>query len=177
MNIAIWDLDNCLSSDEWRIPLIRWDEKDLEKRYLAYHDECDIDLPANLLVFNAMRMITAPLFFTARPESVRRKTEEWIKHNLKVESPIVLMREEHNRGGAVEIKRMMFMKLILSLAAKHFKNLDTGEGEVDQQIDITNIIAFDDRLDIVEMYHALGIRAQQLKIHDVCAMTPPGANV
>lgn len=161
LRIALWDLDNCLADDEWRIPFIDWSATNPDKRYDPYHMRCGEDVPRNVRMFHALSAAAVPVFCTARPESVRSTTQQWIRGKLgrSMAHPAerLLMRRNGEHLPSVELKRVMAKRL-----------LDAG-----------NIVvaAFDDRQDVVEMYRALGIPAARLWIHDACAMTNPNQEI
>lgn len=154
MKCIIWDLDNCVSNDDWRIRLI---DHSLEggARWAAYHAACGADKPVNLDVFDAMRELhfdATPVFITGRPESVRETTRAWIRRHLHVHDPEIMM-----RGGDL-VENSVALKRRHALALK-------GRGALP-------ILAFDDRQDMVEMYRSIGIRAVVLRAHE--DMSPHG---
>lgn len=152
--IALWDLDNCLADDEWRIPKIDWSATKPELRYAAYHADAIRDRPGNLAAFRAVSAAARPAFCTARPEAVRMRTARWIRDALGERAPELHMRARHDHRSAVAIKA----------------------GFVDRIRRATNekiAFAFDDREDVVEMYRARGIPAVILKIHNTTADAPP----
>ena len=112
MNYALWDLDNCLANDAWRIPFIDWREGlTPDQRYAEYHRCCGRDQPGNVSAFNAVRLFAEPVFFTARPESVRATTVDWIERHLAVARPLVLMRRDGEHTPSAELKRAMVWRL------------------------------------------------------------------
>jgi hypothetical protein len=154
---AIWDLDNCLSDDRARIPLINWDATNPDERYKEYHRACDQDPPGNLEIFGQVGASFTPIFLTARPVWVRPTTVAWIKKHLDIDNPTLLMRNVHDHRASVDLKRGMVEDL-----AMHY------------DVPLSQIVeAFDDRPDIVRMYCKLGIDGQLLKIHDHCAYERP----
>ena len=161
MKYVIFDLDNCLADDRARIPLIKWEEKHPDKRYAEYHRDVSKDPVGNYTTFQAAMLVETPIFMTARPHSVGRsnvrlQTLEWIKENLGVEDPILLMRNVGDHRPSVELKRSQLAHL------------------ADWEVKLEDIVyAFDDRADIVAMYREHGIMAEVLAIHDVCAYKPP----
>lgn len=159
MPYSIFDLDNCLSDDEWRLNLIDFTKENLDERYEEYHKCCGRDKTNERtlnVLFRTFQTCT-PVFFTARPAEYREVTSDWIKHNLHIEHPILYMREwNDHRHGAV-LKEGMLKKFTANFVPDNH----------------AISLAFDDRLDIVEMYRSNGIEARQLKIHDRCALTPP----
>jgi len=155
---AIWDLDNCLSDDRARIPLIDWPQTNPEERYGVYHAACFDDPVGNFAVF--ARYLDAghvPVFLTARPARRRTETLAWIAARLNCREPILMMRNNGDNRPSVELKREMLHSLPeYGVALKDV------------------VAAYDDRPDVVAMYKKEGIAgAAVLAIHDVCAYTPP----
>lgn len=158
MNYAIFDLDNCLSDDRARIPLIRWGEANPDLRYAEYHAGCGDDPIGNWAKFAAVTEARGlrPVFMTARPADVQQQTLLWIEERLGVERPILLMRNCGDRRRSVDVKQEQLSWL------RHW------------DIDINAVsIAYDDHPDIVQMYRDNGIHAEQLRIHDLDAYNPP----
>lgn len=161
---AIFDLDNCLADDRARIPLINWAATDPDERYALYHSRCSEDPVGNLAKFRDVATVpgeqivgATPVFFTARPDAIRGATITWIKHCLGVTPQWLFMRSAGDHRHSVELKRDMLAEF---LRISHHSADDI-------------IVAFDDRLDVVQMYQKEGIEAQVLAIHDVSAYAPP----
>lgn len=155
MEFSIWDLDNCVSDDEWRIKFVDWTKTNGDERYAEYHRRCFADRPGNVAVFKAIAARTVPLFFTARPENVRKSTVAWLREQLGVRDPIVKMRPMGDGRSSPVLKLEMLDEMFL------------------QRAEI--FCAFDDRMDVVAAYRARGIPATLLAIHATCAMTPPNS--
>lgn len=157
MKIAIWDLDNCLADDRWRIEFIDWAQTNPDKRYDKYHMLCGQDAPGNVSLFAAVSAQATPVFCTARPECVRGTTVRWLRNNLPQHhasyASLLLMRATGDHLPSVRLKHYMLTTL-------------RAQGH-------TIAAAFDDREDVVRMYREHGVAAARLWIHDVCAMTPP----
>lgn len=158
MKAVIFDLDNCLADDAWRIKLTDWSQTNPEKRYALYHSACRKDKtnPVSLGVFNRFKDTHRIFFFTARPVDVEEETRHWIDCNLTHEYNLI-MRNKGDHRPSVQLKREM----VASLPEYGVNHNDEVE------------CAYDDREDIVAMYREQGIPATVLKIHDVCAYTPP----
>lgn len=157
MKAVIFDLDNCLADDAWRIKLIDWSQTNPGERYALYHSACRKDKtnPVSLGVFNRYKDTHRLFFFTARPVGVEEETRHWIECNLTHEYNLI-MRNNGDHRPSVQLKREM----VASLPEYGVKVEDIAH-------------AYDDREDIVAMYRELAIPATVLKIHDVCAYTPP----
>jgi hypothetical protein len=97
-----------------------------------------------------------PVFFTARPDSVRAKTAEWIERELQVKMPWLYMRMKGDQRPSVEVKRDMLRGFI-----------DAGIFKKDIAF------AYDDRTDILQMYRDEGVSAYHMCIHDLDAYNPP----
>lgn len=158
---AIWDLDNCLANDEWRIALIDWKQEDIDLRYQRYHEVCGDDQPGNDDLFHkSVAAGLIPIFLTARPVTYLQQTEAWLSKHFSPlpEGYILCMRGPGDGRSSVECKRQMLREIFLSHQI------------LPQQI----IAAHDDRRDVLQMYkQEMVFDVYQTKIHDSCAMTPP----
>lgn len=158
---VIFDLDNCISDDGWRIDKIDWSKSVEEGRYDAYHAAASEDKPGNLGILRHHVYLGRELvFLTARPVAFYRATCEWLARHLGLDDTstyTLLMREPGDHRPSVELKRAM-------LDILHHYNLPI------QSI----VAAYDDRPDVVEMYAAAGIPgARQLWVHKLDAYAPP----
>lgn len=155
---VIFDLDNCLFDDGWRIPLIKWDATDIDERYEDYHRAMVGDRTGSLEAYRGcMSAGMVPIFLTARPLRFREQTVMLIDKLLGPIQYVLIMRNNNDHRRSVEVKSWM---------------LDTLH---DYDIELNQIKrAFDDRQDIIDMYISRGIKdSTRLWIHDICAMTPP----
>jgi hypothetical protein len=142
----ILDLDNCISDDGWRIQYIDWSTDDPDERYRKYHDGMKCDKFANAHLLDTSQSI---IIFTSRPERYRSNTENWLAaHNIKFVE--LCMRPHDDHRPSLQLKASF-----LAVNTRHIT------------------CAYDDRPDIVEMYRLNGIQAEVVKIHDICAYTPP----
>lgn len=151
--IIILDLDNCIANDEWRIPKIQWQFPDAMRRYHSYHSLSCLDEVGNQDLIEESKKHEI-FIFTARPNLYRPQTEEWLKRK-GIEYKDLFMRENYDPRNSVILKRDMLHQLV----AYHNKEYE----------DI--LCAYDDRIDIVDMYKKEGIKAQIRSIHNVCAIT------
>lgn len=145
--LSIWDLDNCLSNDGWRIRFIDVSQQDVDDKFREYHSRCAHDNVGNLELFQALTANTLPVFITSRPNEVRAQTRDWIHRKLDKPTYILLMRPDRNHKPSLVLKR----RAVEALLSTH----------------PPIVSAFDDRHDIVNMYRELGLNAAQLWIHDV----------
>lgn len=169
---VIFDLDNCLSDDRARIPLIEWDKKG-NARYNAYHAPCAQD-PTSAHTMDVFELHRSqgmtPIFMTGRPNVHRKDTIEWLNRNFNVyisegrylskSHSILLMRGEGDERPSVEIKDEQLEYLL--------EMYDIGPDKI--------LMAYDDRPEICAMYMNHGIKAEQLYIHTLDAYTPPNPN-
>jgi hypothetical protein len=167
-SFAIFDLDNCIADDAWRIPFVAWSAADSGKRYDVYHRACGGDKPGNLEKLAAhIEAGDVIMFLTGRPTAVREQTRVWIDAQLRALRSTgaitvqptfhLLMRRDGDERSSVSIKRDQ----LLSLRVDWELQIDRCTG------------AYDDREDIVEMYRNSGVNASVLRIHDVDAYSPP----
>lgn len=159
MNVVLIDIDNCVSNDGWRIPRIDWAKTD-DDRYHDYHTLAPFDEPGNLhIIRDALRQKINLAFLTARPVTYSALTQEWLLRmtGLRRFQYDLFMRSRGDSRPSVAIKRQQ-LNWLLGLHDLQIKDI---------------VGAFDDHAGIVEMYQSLGIPAQRLAIHDVCAYTNP----
>lgn len=158
---VIWDLDNCLSDDRGRLTLIDWDLRD-DARWARYHEHAANDEPNPNAVELFQKQEAAgliPIIFTGRPAINEHMTDLWINKHLLPRRPVFkVMRAQGDTRSAVALKAHMF-GLCERIGLFH-RNQVAG--------------AFDDRLDVIEMYRYLGIsNAAMIRANDLCAYTRP----
>lgn len=159
--LTIWDLDNCLADDAWRVPFIDWTQPDPDKRYAAYHAPCGLDamFEHNADIFRAWAAAGAlPVFCTGRPESVYVPTRDWIEAKLGInvdERGTLLMRPDGNKLPTAELKRTM----LTHVRARWPGHLIAH--------------AFDDHDGVLDVYREHAVPAMKLFIHSVDAYNPP----
>lgn len=147
-NIVLFDIDNCISSDSWRLYTIIPDCKDNDKKYKEYHTLAPFDAPnhANVAILTKhFREGREVVLVTSRPEWIRRATDLWLfSHGIKHDK--LLMRPEGDYKRSKDLKPFLLKQ---------------------NGIDPANVLcAYDDRADVLEAYAALGIDAKKLCIHD-----------
>jgi len=139
MNVAIFDLDGCLSNDRHRVELIPdWE---------SYHKQLLNDRPANLETFRR-HTHQHILFVTARPIEYHSATSQWINKNLAPlpESFEILMRPKGDGSPSPALKCRMVAEWLTH--------------EPNAQI----VAAYDDREDVVTAYRAEGYPARLLNL-------------
>jgi hypothetical protein len=152
--IIICDIDNCISLDAWRqqliIPSGQFDRAHNWSKYHAYHlasakDEAHF-IPE---MEDAMRRRTDVYFFTAMPEYYRRLRTNWfIRNGKRPSNDHIYMRANYDMRSSVDVKRDMTKFLI-------------------DQLGHHNIyLAYDDRMDVLEMYaKEFGIKPIHRSLH------------
>ena len=132
--IRIVDLDSTVSDDRWRLWMIDPMKEDNFEKYYPYHSFCDQDKPINRHIVDESPV---PVFFlTARPESVRGKTQKWLKENgFKCQG--LLMRSDSDTSSSVDFKKSIATELLQIFKIES---------------------AYDDRFDIIKMYDSLNIK-------------------
>lgn len=153
--LRILDVDNVLSDDEWRIPLIKWERSCPTERYHDYHLASAFDHAKNhrLLSEHSDRNI----LFTAMPERYRALRVLWFNVS-RIGYGQLFMRADDDHRPSDLVKRDMLFSL--------FK-----QGVTHADIEL----ACDDRTDVLDMYMLHGIsNVQVVRIHDSCAYTKPG---
>ena len=140
---VIFDLDGCISDDRERLPLIDHSKDDPWKEY---HDKCHCDPLINGHLVSIGKHLAVPIIFTLRPESVRRKTEWWLKNVAGMPTEFLFMRKEDEHcTPSVELKENYLRKLE---QAFHPAPLEI-------------VLALDDQRDILDMYESFGIKTIQ----------------
>jgi hypothetical protein len=154
MSIIILDLDNCIADDRHRIPHIRWKMLDPDRRYHDYHMLSAWDEPGNHDLWQDTPHDI--VVFTARPVAFSTMTREWLRRQ-GIRPREILMRNPNDHRPSVALKRTQLLWLTSYYGVK-----------------LTDIAAaYDDRLDVVEMYRDRGLHAEVRAIHDLCAYTRP----
>lgn len=144
---VIVDLDNCISDDRNRIPLIDWSKKGAA-RYKAYHSACGQDTcVVHEGISKALNLADRVVVITARPEAHRLETLSWL-HKNGLRASVLLMREDGDERSSVDVKK---------------SHLDSFPAYGLSKEDV--LIAFDDRSEILEMYRSMGIPVCRVAIH------------
>lgn len=148
--VVIVDLDNCISDDKWRVPLI-CAEKDLHdpERYYKYHSKCGFDDAKNEWLWRGVDYDV--IIFTSRPDDYRSETLEWLKAN-GVKHKGLYMRPAKNFAPCVELKRTFLRN------AAYFY----GRERI--------LKCVDDRDDVLEMYAAEGYKTEKVCINEGYAL-------
>ncbi len=140
---VIFDLDGCVSDDEWRLNLIK---SSGQGKWDSYHDALGSD---EVIKFSAYLIQlyrdhgVGIVFCTARPEKTRATTEVWLATRLGMATCDygLIMRQEGDKRTSPEYKAEALTKLL-------------ALGEV--------LAAFDDRYDVVSVYKKDGVHAAML---------------
>jgi hypothetical protein len=144
--VAIFDIDGCISDDEWRRGRIPEGAKAFQD-YAHYHAACGQDAVLEFggkVLLDHIRANDFIAFITARPLDVAKETCEWIVAQFAIQPNkdfMILMREPGENASAVDVK-----KRLLEYVSIYCK--DTGRKVC---------AAYDDRADIIEMYRQNGI--------------------
>lgn len=153
---VIFDCDNVLSDDSWRIPFIRWDiQGNMDLRYRDYHLASAFDVPGNRAIIKHVRAEDV-IIFTAMPEEYRRLRHLWFNHN-RIGFNKIYMRPTGNHSHSADAKREMLHKF--------YQDFGVNADNV--------FCAYDDREDVVEMYRDENVDATLISIHNVSAYKPP----
>lgn len=154
MSFIILDLDNCIADDEWRIPRINWQHKDPMRRYHDYHSLSGFDRAGNKDLFQKTKHDI--IILTARPVHYAPITMEWLNRQ-HIKPFALIMRNNDDHVPSVDLKRKQMGWLT------HLYNIDVKD----------IVCAYDDRMDVVEMYLQHGVIAEVRSIHDTCSYTNP----
>lgn len=151
------DIDNCISDDGWRIPLIDWSNPDPFMRYHEYQIRSPQDLPGNTDLFLGHK--GRIFLLTSRPLSYRPVTLLWL-HAVGVPFEAILMRNNNDHRSSVDVKRSQLLSL------------------PEYGVEMKDIVcAYDDRPEICAMYREHGLHAKVRSIHSVCAYVNPHTGV
>lgn len=150
--IVIFDCDNVIADDGWRIPMIKRTDN-VWNRYHNYHLASAYDNVGNrhLLHGAAHRSI---YIFTAMPEHYRHLRELWFNHR-RIPYTKLVMRPDNDHRPSVELKRSMLLDLF------------------DRGFSPAHIAAaYDDRPDVVAMYRKYDVNASVVRIHSLSYAQP-----
>jgi hypothetical protein len=136
-NVIILDLDNCISDDRWRRSLIDMTQKGND-RYHRYHEHLRYDALGNAHLLKTPHAI---VICTGRPERYYDITTFWLnKHDIVTEA--ILMRGDKDYRPAAVLKASMVQDYLL-------------------QTNRTIAHCYDDRMDVIEAYRTIGLKATQ----------------
>lgn len=107
----IVDIDGTLADNTHRQHLILGTQKDWD----AFFDACPDDAP----IFPVVSLVKSLLrdkshvviFVTGRPERIREETLAWLRENVGVDDPILMMRPDGDRRPDYEIKADLLSEL------------------------------------------------------------------
>lgn len=154
---VIFDLDNCLFDDEWRLPLIDWTQTDIDARYDRYHWAGVLDESPKAPLVRQWAQTHVPIFLTARPVKYREQTARRIMEVFGIVCYVLQMRN----NGDNRPSRLLKQEMVVQLAEY---------GVPVYKIDH----AYDDHPEVCEMYHErFKFNVTRMAIHEKCAMTPP----
>lgn len=154
--IAIFDLDNCLSDDSWRVAKIDFGLP-IQTRYDRYHDACGSDTAKNVdVVRNCTRDGFEIFYSTSRPQKVRENTREWLKAN-GLPTTGLWMRADGDFQSTVALKESILNSILSFGDPLNPVCPDVTEGVVH---------AYDDRDDVLAMYAKHGIHCHKMAIHN-----------
>lgn len=169
MNIAIFDIDGCISNDIWRRNFI--DYRSDPVNFKRYHANAGADHPfdRNIDLLRMWALAHKITFITARPLSEHKETLAWLEKHTglrQIHDFWLYMRPDGDMSASPELKK----KIALELRA----GVEAAGGEVS--------VAFDDRQDVVDMYNSIGIKSFLMNVNGVFDQQPtqtkmPGAIV
>jgi len=144
MKYILLDLDGCISDDLWRQPFINKAHPDPRERWRRYHEHLIYDGFKNQdLVFGHSHKIVV---ITSRHEMYRAMTHSWFqRHDIQVEE--MLMRADEDFRPSPTIKRELLERMLCDISREEIA------------------CAYDDRPDIVALYHRYDLRAEVRAIH------------
>lgn len=172
IRIVIFDIDGCLSNDVNRLKHLPGPKETSKDRYDRYHGGMHDDdvIPHGLKLLTAWRhkfqtMASGAhndgviVFLTARPDKYINDTINWLTRECDVDfgkrlalrdkavpAYEMLMRSEGDQSSSPDYKRAALEKYIGGLCANGFDEVHI-------------VHAYDDRIDVVNMWHGMGIPA------------------
>lgn len=151
--MIILDIDNCIADDAWRLPRILPASKldDRHARFHEYHLLSAWDAVGNREVFLGKPAAVC----TARPIAYRALTMEWLRR-AGVEVRHLLMRNMDDYRTSKLLKAYQLECLLHHYGMKR------------EEI----VGAYDDRIEVVNMYLEAGLPARVVKIHDMALHEP-----
>lgn len=148
MKTIILDLDNCISDDHWRIPLIRFQESNIHRRYHEYHSGAAKDSCANRHLFDDIAYDIAIL--TSRPVLYREQTIVWLmKNDIKFNHLIMRNVSDHRTSALVKSEQALWLTQYYNVPLKDI------------------VCAYDDKPEVVSAYKEMGIPAEIAFINDL----------
>lgn len=144
--MIVLDIDNCISDDSRRIPLIDWSNPDPVERFAAYHADAINDSA----YVEGLQGRDDVIIITSRPQTYSLTTQRWLRSN-GVRYNVLAMRPAVNRLPSPAFKVVALTEII----AGGITSLDEIE------------FAYDDRPDVLLAYRQIGLNAVQRKIHDI----------
>lgn len=154
--IAIFDLDGCVSDDRLRRSMVPEGASD-SAQYAAYHDACGNDVPLPIGQANLNGHIDEGrfiIFCTARPFKVADKTVAWISKYFGIQAQddyLLIMRQDGDNRSALDVKKEQ-----AAFVRQYSK--ESGRKVVS---------ACDDRIDIAAMWHGEGYQSYLLNSEGV----------
>lgn len=140
----IFDIDGTIADASHRLHHIEGDIKNWD----AFFSECDKDRKIDNIVnvLNTLTLHQYPVYFiTGRNESIRDKTEFWIRQNTLVRHPIIYMRKDNDHRQDIEVKPELMQQLIK-----------------DYQAIKEQVVIFEDRTSVVKKWRELGFTCLQV---------------
>lgn len=162
IDVVIFDIDGCIADDRHRRPLLPKSPQS-QMDFDEYHAHADLDectMRGRALFSywaNTIKWRNGEVaFLTARPESMRNNTEKWLRTHMPIGACpqfILIMRPDGNMLHSPALKLSQLSWLDDHIAARH------------GQYAHANIVhAFDDRIDVLQMYFGRGIECSLLDI-------------
>ena len=142
----ILSLDNTISDDSWRVPMIDWTEQDAMARNNEYHLLSAFDVAGNewLWQSNDHKIVV----LTSRPKFYAPITLQWLK-NIDVEPACLIMRENNDYSSGPDLKHKQLNAF--------YKRMEAGPEDI--------VGAYDDCQEVVEMYCSEGLQGHVIAIH------------
>lgn len=152
---TIFDCDNVLANDSWRIPLIDWNAPDHFQRFHSYHLASAFDEPGNRHLLRGLHAENV-VIFTAMSAHYRTLRRLWFNQR-RIDYRKLFMRPEGSTASSVLVKEHMLFSM--------FEQFKIGPRNIQ--------VAYDDRDDIIDMYRRHGVAAEKVCLHNANVYGPP----
>lgn len=118
-DVVVCDIDGTISNLDHRLHYVKGKKKDFDSFFhFMDTDKLRQDVYSTLLKAEDEGMTI--IFVSARPENYRHVTEVWLKENVKLRSPlVVLLRPIKDTRPDIEVKKQIYEKYLSKLSIKY----------------------------------------------------------
>lgn len=118
-DVVICDIDGTISNLDHRLHYVKGKKKDFDS-FFHFMDTDKLRQDVYSTLLEAEDRGNTIIFVSARPENYRHVTEVWLKENVKLRSPlIVLLRPIRDTRPDTEVKKEIYEKYLSTLAIRY----------------------------------------------------------